>query len=139
MIFCTTSVDAPWQELFIRSFRFVVALLVSRKIDFFVRLHRMSNPAVRFPTIGHTLVYPIMFPLYLLPSVQKVLQKLSKSMYQIKIQQKSLIVARPGQPSGTNVFTGTSSNMNEGGLVLWASRRPTRAPILASLGARSQN
>ena len=41
-----------------------------------------------------------------------------------------------GRPRGINLSTRTPSTMDEDRLVLRASRRPTRAPTLASLGAR---
>ena len=49
------------------------------------------------------------------------------------------IIARHGWPSGINLPMGKSSTMDEDGLVLRASLRSTRAPILARLGARSQD
>ena len=48
----------------------------------------------------------------------------------------SSIVVRNGRPCSINPSTGTPFTIDRNGLVLRASRRPTRAPILASLGAR---
>ena len=59
-----------------------------------------------------------------------------KFMFQIKRQRDSIDHRAHGRPCDINPSTGTPSTMDEDGLVLRDSRRPTRAPILASLGAR---
>ena len=51
----------------------------------------------------------------------------------------SSILACHDRPSGINPSMGTPSTIDENELVLRASRRPTQAPILTSLGASSRD
>ena len=59
-----------------------------------------------------------------------------KIMFQIKRGRDFINRRASRPPRGINPSTGIPFTMDKGGLVLRASRRPTRAPILASLGAR---
>ena len=59
-----------------------------------------------------------------------------KIMFQIKRRQDFIDRPAHGRARGINLSTGTPSVIDEDELVLRASRRPTRALILASLGAR---
>ena len=92
--------------------------------------------------MGHTWVYPIRIPLYLLGfRTTWVSLNPKNSCSKSKDDKISSIVARHGRPRGINSSTETSSTMDDGRLVLLlqASQRPTIAPILARLGVRSQD